>query len=234
MKNLLVANFLMATIAVSLLSPAYADPTAPTGTAPAKAASPAPKSAPAKSDEKKSEPQPTVPQFQLGDYYQGGIIFWLDPEKANLHGLIVDTNDKLGTYKWSDADTITNAKLDGPYQGQNKEPFNTAKILATPGTTYPAANACASSQSQGYSDWYLPSPGELTMLYRMGETIKTAAMAHGGSGFVHTNAQWYFNNPAYWSSAENNKETAWLYDFSGNLQWYRKNSPRYVRCVRAF
>lgn len=163
----------------------------------------------------------------VGEFSQGGIIYWLDPTSTshNTHGLVADIADK-GTFAWSTANTTTGATLNGAYQGQNTGTFNTAKILATPGATYPAASACATSTSQGYSDWYLPSRMELALMFYEQMSITQAAIANGGSGFVFA---------IYWSSTENNVSTAGNFNFSNGVQSSdTKNLNQNVRCIRAF
>lgn len=168
----------------------------------------------------------------VGEFSQGGVIYWLDPTSTshNTHGLIADIADK-GSFQWSVANTSTGATLNGAYQGQNIGTFNTAKILATPGTTYPAASACATSASQGYSDWYLPSIMELALMFDEQMTIRQTAIANGGSAFADINS-----GISYWSSTEGNAvNAAWVFNFNLDSQLTNaKSNVLSVRCVRAF
>jgi hypothetical protein len=92
---------------------------------------------------------------------------------------------------------------------------NTQKMLR--GCTYGAANAAASYNGGGKSDWFLPSKEELDRLYDARTTV-------GG-----------FGAGGYWSSSENDEESARFRAFSNGFQ---SNSYKFdtapVRPVRAF
>lgn len=169
----------------------------------------------------------------LGEFFQGGVIYWLDPTSTahSTHGLIADIADK-GIFAWSIADTTTGATLSGAYQGRNSGTFNTAKIISTPGTTYPAASACASSTSQGYSDWYLPSLLELNQMFSQQMAIEQQSVANGGSPFAALDS----GNSNYWSSTENSLTDAWSFSFGSisQVSGIPKSFVTSVRCIRAF
>ncbi|HEX4045033.1 MAG TPA: DUF1566 domain-containing protein [Gammaproteobacteria bacterium] len=166
----------------------------------------------------------------VGAYHQGGVIYWLDPEKQYQHGLIVDINDapSASGYAW---DTTppgkTGAIGDKPYAGK----ANTQTIIATIGSKRAqAASICANSHNQGYSDWYLPAKKELALMLgqgRMTAKIIETAKAHGGEDF---------NQSPYWSSTEYAFNSAW--NVSGGRRdygaTYKKNTLLRVRCIRAF
>jgi hypothetical protein len=92
---------------------------------------------------------------------------------------------------------------------------NTQKMLR--GCTFGAANAAASYNGGGKSDWFLPSRDELTQLYEERTTV-------GG-----------FGAGVYWSSSENEEDNAWFRAFSNGFQiGDNKSSTNSVRPVRAF
>src|SRR5579872_6036701 len=115
--------------------------------------------------------------LNIGDYYQGGVIYWLDSAKANKHGLIVDINDAphSSAYAWDTSPPSKTQALDDKiYTGKN----NTQLIISAIGSARAqAAYACVSSTSQGYSDWYLPSKYELELLLEKQIIITKAASA---------------------------------------------------------
>lgn len=81
--------------------------------------------------------------------------------------------------------------------------------------------AAASSTSQGYDDWYLPSKDELELMY--------STIGQGGGnigGFAD-----YF----YWSSSEYSNDNAWYVGFNngGTVSNYKFIAGR-VRVIRAF
>ena len=88
---------------------------------------------------------------------------------------------------------------------------------------YEAFDAAISATSQGYDDWYLPSIGELELMYN---TI--------GQGGLEGNIG-DFQNAYYWSSSELNNYYAWgVYFADGATYDYGKASPGRVRIIRAF
>lgn len=169
-------------------------------------------------------------KLSVGDYYQGGVIYWLDSKKSNEHGLIVDINDAPDAkgYAWDTTPpSKTGATGDMPYAGK----ANTQTIIAAIGADRAhAASACASSHHQDYSDWYLPAKKELELMLGKGKLtagiIKTAN-AHGGHTFSHS---------PYWSSTEFHVNSAWNVSGGSSTQatTYKKNIPLSVRCIRSF
>jgi hypothetical protein len=81
-----------------------------------------------------------------------------------------------------------------------------------------AARICGDLVLNGYSDWYLPSRDELSMLYSNKAFIGGFAAAY------------------YWSSSEFNNDFAWVQIFASGYQdsLYSKDYANYVRAVRAF
>ena len=95
---------------------------------------------------------------------------------------------------------------------------NTVKIIALYGNEKNAARICYDLVLGGYSDWYLPSDYEMTLInpsFAIRSTSKT-----------------------YWTSTENNANRANYFGFDGNyshkvLTGY-KNINRYVLAIRYF
>lgn len=185
----------------------------------------------------------------IGRYYQGGIVFWLDPTQSYQHGLIAAIVDQTGNpgssggLAWSEATTTTSALGDDPYQGENSatacasSACNTYKILHTSGTTYPAAQACASYTGGGYTDWYLPSLTELNLMWENKGSINQASLAQSGGAAMATANQANQNLFAYWSSTEvdGNASAAWVVSFlNGYQNSSNKSTTLLVRCIRAF
>lgn len=149
----------------------------------------------------------------IGDYYGGGIIFWLDP--SGEHGLIADTiAQAMGATWYNGTNTTTNAVRDGIGAGM----YNTERIIINQGPGTYAAQLCANYQGGGYGDWYLPSKYELNLMYVQRSVI---------GGFT-------VNNPSYWSSTEGDNGNAWLQNSQGAQHNYFKNTNTWVRAIRAF
>lgn len=170
--------------------------------------------------------------YQVGDFAHGGIIFWLD--ESGQHGLVCAKTDQdagPGLRWFAGTNGNTRALGSGPYAGK----MNTALIISghvaigDDGTTY-AARVCSELQAtEGgitYGDWYMPSKGELYLMYQNKTVIDATATANGGTAFVSTN---------YWSSTENSSDNAWYQGFYSDYQSYNpKNNLCKVRAIRSF
>jgi hypothetical protein len=161
----------------------------------------------------------SLAQLHIGDTYQGGIIFYfLQPtdlgyEEGVQHGLISATSDQSTGAEWGCYGAflgVTNTAIGG---GSS----NTSAIVAGCSTTGIAAYICLHLELNGYTDWYLPTKDEQYQMYLQRAKI-------GG-----------FANALYWCSSEFNQYGLYSYDFTdGSVQGPAKNSPLYVRAIRAF
>jgi len=173
---------------------------------------------------------PSVTTYSVGDFAQGGIVFWVD--ETGEHGLVCAKTDQSAGVRWY-AGTYgnTQAKGGGPFAGE----ANTAIIIAAQvaigddGLTY-AARICNELQitegSKTYGDWYLPSEAELNLMYQNKATINATAAANGGSAFA---------SAYYWSSTEYDYYYARIQNLTNGIQFYTyKDGTTRVRAVRAF
>ena len=105
----------------------------------------------------------------------------------------------------------------GPSTAVGAGSANTTTMLAQ--CTSGAATAAHSYSNNGYNDWFLPSLGELMLMY-------TNLRQAGVGGFAGN---------SYWSSSEYGSGNAWYQGFSSGSQNYsNKGNPLSVRAVRAF
>ncbi|MEA3453639.1 MAG: DUF1566 domain-containing protein, partial [Candidatus Caldatribacteriota bacterium] len=118
--------------------------------------------------------------------------------------------------EWGSCGTLIGGTETGIGTGQS----NTEEIIDTQGTgsTY-AAQLCDALTEGGYDDWFLPSKDELNLMYTN----------------LHLNSLGDFAVDYYWSSSENNADTAWHQDFLNGGKYYDfKSITARVRAVRAF
>lgn len=158
----------------------------------------------------------------VGDYRDGGVVFWLDPAD-NKHGLVCAIYDQSTGIQWYNGSyTTTGATGIAIGTGQ----VNTSAIVSSQGAGSYAAQLCDDLNLNDYSDWFLPSKDELNEMYLNKSSIDATATANGGVVFT-TNL--------YWSSTEYNNNYAWKQVFSiGGQNNYRKSTTDRVRAVRAF
>jgi hypothetical protein len=185
--------------------------------------------------------------LSIGQLYQGGVIFWLDPTSSQ-HGLAAaitdltsgagvnwDTDCVIGMYG-SVTCTATSAFGDAAYAGIS----NTQKMRSTTGVSSPAASACVNYSYGGYSDWYLPSSSELILLLANKMTINmTSLNTAGGSALADAAGDNHNSSTttttSYWSSTETtNPNGAYTSTSSGSFSNLPKNSSAAVRCIRKF
>ena len=149
-----------------------------------------------------------------GKTYQGGLIAYLNTTSGA--GLIAASNDQSNFTEWGCNGTLISG-ADGVGIGTGAQ--NTVDIEAGCVTNGTAADICANLTLNSYSDWFLPSLAELSQLYLN----------------LKLNGFGAFANNFYWSSTENDSNTAWAQDFgSGGQSSVLKNLTHYVRAVRAF
>ena len=154
----------------------------------------------------------SVQSFAIGQEYQGGIIVYID--STGLHGLIAAKSDEsIGATWYNGAFGITGAT--GKIIGTG--PNNTRKIIRAQGDGIYAAKVCANYRPDvTYNDWYLPSKNELNEVYKQRSFISAGPYV-------------------YWSSTENDSNTAWGQNFStGGRKKSIKDKIYHVRAVRDF
>ncbi|WP_170227803.1 DUF1566 domain-containing protein [Mucilaginibacter frigoritolerans] len=165
-------------------------------------------------------PQPPI---AIGQSYAGGIIFYVD--NTGKHGLVMAPTDLPLETTWDNGTVgllTTNTAV-----GTGKA--NTAAIVAALGTsyantwgTYPGYAALDASKVtvNGYSDWYLPSKDELTLM----ET-NLSGLDLGPAKLTG----------AYWSSSTETVPTFFAWAVSATAPALKEmNLPGGVRPIRAF
>jgi len=153
--------------------------------------------------------------FYLGQDTLGGIVFYIYiGSDGNQHGLIVNKNQSAEL--WQSSGTTTNAtrSWDGV--------FNTGLMTGSPAATY--VNGLTDG---GFTDWYLPSIDELSILWH-NRFLANKALNDGSFTLLSKTAY-------YWSSTENIASDAFcFYFYYGYSNIKGKFNTYYVRAVRAF
>ena len=180
----------------------------------------------------------TDPKPQIGDYRDGGIVFYIASPPADLDGdgdldtgLVCAIQDQNSGIEWILGGNTQTTANSGTSASIGHGQTNTTAMMNQVGYTGGAAAVCDeyTTTVNGiiYSDWFLPSKDELNQMYQNKATINTTAAANSGSNFA---------NNFYWSSTESVSNIAWLQDFfyDGSQFNVSKSTASAVRAVRAF
>ena len=176
---------------------------------------------------------PETPAIQIGDYRDGGVVFWIDPTD-NTHGLVCAI-ENLGPIQWyksqgpeDNISIITKAEI-------GTGSANTDSIIATQtwaNETEIAAGIAKSYEGGGYTDWYLPSKDELLEMWLYIYPLSEASSANGGV---------WFEASGYWSSTNDGFDQAWYTSIDGDEENYSRGTSLmqlwvalYIRPVRSF
>jgi len=155
-----------------------------------------------------------------------GVVFYVD--STGEHGWAVHLNDQGSNIRWSvlTSDIISLANYTtGRDASSDFDGFvNTQAIRAVGGASvFPAAWLIDVDNG-----WYLPSAGQLNLLYVSLSSINNSLMMVGGTPFS-------INAPfGYWSSTEQNQNNVWYLSSLGSIGINPKNSTFSIRSVRSF
>ena len=163
----------------------------------------------------------------IGDTYQGGIVFYLD---SNGGGLIASNFDGFEVVNWG-CNEISDTLAIGISVGTGLRNTNDIVIQCTQSVS--AAAYCHSlnvtlydstiNDSIIYDDWFLPSKDELNLMYL---NIGPGSSIGNIGGF---------SSDIYWSSSNYYFNTAWRQSFlAGHQDTYLKSYECNVRAIRAF
>ena len=149
------------------------------------------------------------------------------------HKIVVDLEDAPENLRWSEERKLVNRPIKNWEDAEfdfNGEEY--CKNLYSP--EFPAAYYCL-NYKKGNRNWYLPSTGELWMIYRHLEEIQTALSIVGGKKFVtelvddnEDNEDNEDNVLWYWSSTEYNNSCTWGLNLNvgGISYWHSKVGSR--------
>ena len=184
-----------------------------------------------------SDATPVAVAPEIGDFYQGGIVFYIAPTPTDLNsdgvadiGLICAIEDQ-GKIRWNKQKNSRLDVLDARATNISAGSFNTAAIITIHGggTQY-AAGLAKAYNGGGFNDWFLPSKDGLNEIYINQKIINTASLANGGAALV---SGYRWSSTQYESSYQ-----AWQITFgsctTGCDSYKNTNNEYNVRAVRAF
>ena len=172
-------------------------------------------------------------QYEIGEYVEdeGGVIFhrYLDGNTENY--LVVDTNNLSTSSAWSNvASTLIGSTAQSTWDGLS----NSNAIVGQSGFTSGAAKLCLDSTNNSQTDWYLPAIDELSLLWQNRFNVNRTLSGNSSLGVIVGAVNIGYNT--YWSSTEDNANSAWTYGFSNGFpnSGASKGNSNYVRAVRKF
>jgi hypothetical protein len=171
---------------------------------------------------KKEDVDDNNQSIAIGENYGGGIIFYVDA--TGKHGLIAASNNQTssGNIVWGCQGTSISGTSSVLGAGQ----ANTTAIINGCPTVGIAARICDQLESNGYSDWFLPSKDELNLVYQN----------------LHVQGLGNFSNFLYWSSTQVDEDNVWAQNFwddspffeAGGQYIVMKVGDLGVRAIRVF
>ena len=143
------------------------------------------------------------------------------------HKIVVALKDSPKNLCWSKKRKMVNQPFDESEESDFNGEYYCQKLDSP---DFPAAYYCK-TYNKGGRNWYLPSSGELWLIYQHLEEIQNALSIVRGQRFVTVRGE---DTPVYWSSTEDSAMHAWAMGI-GSIGWCNKIGDRYkVRPVSNF
>jgi len=154
----------------------------------------------------------------IGDIFEGGMVFYT--WSGGTHGYIICENDLPNSIWGCSGTSISTSEDVGTGQS------NTNNIIAGCSTIGIAAELCDSLSISGYTDWYLPSYNEQSLIHD--------AVHLGFGNYTNGVPVSYY---IYWSSSQQTDPDTSAQGFNlttGGAYYKNKNETWYVRAIRSF
>lgn len=169
-------------------------------------------------------PSPTINNY-IGESFGGGIIGAIYSYNGTNYALIISAENVSDGKVWSNI-TASFSSATSTTDGQ----LNTDNIYNMDGFTDGAAKSCLDYTDGQYTDWYLPSVGEMNEIFKNILQVNIGLESEGTPiGAEHT----------FWTSTEssNTQDTAYAFGFF-NFEvlftpfYQQKNVNSAVRAIR--
>ena len=166
--------------------------------------------------------------LSVGDYAQGGVVFWVDPSDSTK-GLVCAISDQSSAVSWNGGNPTFPSNATNTAVGAGSS--NTDQIISAfglDGNDY-AARLTYNFNGGGYNDWFLPSRDELLEIYANKSTVNSSCISNGGDSLSE--------NDWYWSSSVSSTDQSlvWEVDMSnGNQQEGNRVGNNVVRAIRSY
>ena len=147
---------------------------------------------------------------QLGDFIQGGIVFWINPNDPN-DGMVISIEDG-SLCNWGGCESTgcgTHFGV-GTVNDFGKGDVNTQRIVNAYNVEplIGAGHNINQYEHEGYNDWFLPSNDEFQRICSVRLTINNYIIENGGDAL----------DGEYWSSSEYNDRDAVFWRFNEDVE----------------
>lgn len=168
-----------------------------------------------------------VRPLSIGDLHLGGIVFYLNGTGG---GLVCALTDQSTGAIWGCYGTALSG-CSGTTIGSGRT--NTTSIVANCATSGTAAKLCDNYDDGTYSDWFLPSSGEINTLKANITAVNAGLTANSGTSIDVSGTK------DYWSSTQMPASGIVIQDYDKNKAYtWKSNSDKTsslrVRAVRSF
>ena len=155
-----------------------------------------------------------TPIVQLGDYVQGGIVFWINPDDPT-NGMVI-SNEDGSSCDWggcvsSGCSTYFGV---GCFNDFGKGDIYTQRIVDAYDVEpfIGAGHFVDQYEHQGYNDWFLPSKLEFQRICYVRHTINNYVLENGGDileGDYWSSSEYGDNRAVYWRFNESAAGSCW-------------------------
>jgi hypothetical protein len=166
--------------------------------------------------------------YAIGDTGPGGgLVFYDKGSVSDGWRYLECASADLGRFAWASEDHKNTSIPGAAYSiGIGDGKTNTIAILNFDSNA-PAAKACVEYSSNGKTDWFLPSLGELIAMY--------TNLSAQGKGNFETLRLDGLGNASYWSSSQHDVYPwFWTPSDGGNMGDNHTDKEIFVRPIRAF